>query len=364
MMLKKLLIPIFSLCFLTACWDYKPIDKMLTVTGVSFDIEDDQYLVGVEVSEAVPGESGFKLESYIFEGKGDTPNRAMANILTQVAGTFYLDKCDLVLIGDNIAKDNLKPLVDVLMRNSVYHLTGNLAITKDVKALDVLKMKTKQKSSVSLDISQNIVLNASQNSLTVVSPLYQVFNSVDTPTSAVAMTCISVTTDNAGEPITNTSGAALILGGKLVSYLDAQETLYYNLISGKVNSGRVTLEGMNSTEAEIINNKSGVTAKAQDSGYSVDFAVKCIVALESESAEDTINTVQDVAEIEQKLTADVNEGITNLVNKIIKEAKCDLFSIKSKTRSKSEPEQFLSMLENSQINVKTSVYVDNTNLAK
>ena len=47
--MKKLLLIIISLCFLTGCYNYNELEDLSVVSSMIIDYQDDNYLISLEV---------------------------------------------------------------------------------------------------------------------------------------------------------------------------------------------------------------------------------------------------------------------------------------------------------------------------
>jgi len=158
--MKKLLIFILLLFGICGCWNYKELDDYSIITGVAIDKNDDDYEVSVLISNASKssGESPDSSQSQgvVFSGKGDSIFKALKDIALISPKELYLDHFSILVISEEIASEGIYNVVDFFLRYPNARKDFSVALAKDCKAKDTLKIITPLTDFPSQSISDNL----------------------------------------------------------------------------------------------------------------------------------------------------------------------------------------------------------------
>src|SRR5574344_411294 len=156
--MKKILIIVLCL-FFTGCWNYRELDEMAIITGISIDKSEDEYLVSIMVANSQKPESNSKEgESLptIYQNKGKTLALAAEKLFLQSPKKIYLGHLTAVVISDEFSKDGLYNVLDILFRDPTSRKIFYLLISEDTKAHNVLEIVSALEAFPSQDIKTTL----------------------------------------------------------------------------------------------------------------------------------------------------------------------------------------------------------------
>jgi len=157
---------IFLLCFFTSgCWNYNELNELAIVTGIGIDKHENGYKVSLMISNSRSTQSSSRegeAQTTVFTGTGKTFTEALSNIDVKTPRNLYLGHLEVVLVDEEIAKDNINIVLENLMRNPETAKKYYIAIARDNKSEEILKGLSPLESFPSQNISLNIQ-NSSQS---------------------------------------------------------------------------------------------------------------------------------------------------------------------------------------------------------
>ncbi|ARU62788.1 hypothetical protein CBW65_18785 [Tumebacillus avium] len=137
---KIILTASLALTLLTGCWDRREINDVAFVVASAFDKVEDGYLISVQIplpgqlggiggSGGGGGTSGEK-SWYIDSAVGKTIRDANSKQQTTLSRQLYFAHRRVLLLGEELARDGVAPVLDVLARISQNRLTAFPLVTK------------------------------------------------------------------------------------------------------------------------------------------------------------------------------------------------------------------------------------------
>jgi len=248
--MKKIII-IFLLVFcVCGCWNYKELDDYSIITGIAIDKEDTDYEVSVLISNASKS-SGENPEStgaqgIVYSGKGNSIFKALKDISLISPKELYLDHFAILVISEEIATDGVYNIVDFFLRYPNARKDFSVAISKDCKAKDTLKIITPLTDFPSQSIADNLAfsseLQGNINNLNYNELIYDLI----APGKEVSMNSIKIkgnvkegsSKDNveSSEPKTSLKlgNLAIFKDDKFVSWSTEEESYSINIIKNKI----------------------------------------------------------------------------------------------------------------------------------
>lgn len=135
---------------LTGCWDQNLMKDATIVQAISIDrVKDNKLFVGVTVPELGEGgtqQSSSKTKTVFVTAK--TLGEAMVILDREVSGNLDTSKNKLLFFGEDFARKDIFPYLDILYRNPRNSLGSELVVVKG-KIADVLRVQSKNEPNVS-----------------------------------------------------------------------------------------------------------------------------------------------------------------------------------------------------------------------
>lgn len=157
--MKKITLIIGLILFLSGCYDYKELNDYAIVTGVAIDKAKGKYEVSVLISNSSKTSSDAESKEsdiVVYSGYGDTIFEAFKDIGLSSPKEIYIGSFSILLISENIAKEGINNVIDVFLRYPNSRKSFYIAIVKEDKAKDVLKIMTPLANFPSQNISNNL----------------------------------------------------------------------------------------------------------------------------------------------------------------------------------------------------------------
>ncbi|MBA2174659.1 Ger(x)C family spore germination protein [Halobacillus locisalis] len=152
--MKKGLMVIISLVLLTGCWDERQFKNVKLVLTMGFDKGEDG---GITETVSIPtikrsAEGGSEEKVQIISTEARTPLEARNNTDLMVSESFDPAKLRVLVIGEELAKDNIYSVLDEFYRNPTNNLNAHIAIARG-SASEVLTYQNTSDTRISKYIS-------------------------------------------------------------------------------------------------------------------------------------------------------------------------------------------------------------------
>lgn len=309
--MKKLIILLLLLFGVCGCWNYKELDDYSIITGIAIDKKDNDYEVSVLISNASKssGDSPDSSESksVVYSGKGNSIFKALKDLALISPKELYLDHFSILVISEEIATEGVYSIVDFFLRYPNARKDFSIAISKDCKAKDTLKIITPLTDFPSQSIADN--LKFSTNLQGAISDLNynELLYDLIAPGMEVSMNSIKIIGDEeegsskenteSSEPKTylKLGNLAIFKDDKFIKFTTEQESFGINIIKNNItemymkinmSDGYVVVNPVNfSTEVDIklkdkspvISIKTGGNAKVMEVNGHIDLEDDSII---------------------------------------------------------------------------------------
>ncbi len=177
-MRKFILIVILSFC-LTGCGNYRELNDMAIVTGVSIDKIGDKYELGFLIANSPKVETTSKegeAQTTVYTASGKTIALAASNLDYKSPKKLYFGHINVVIISEEIGKEGFFKVADYFLRHYESRKRFFLMQSKDNKAKEILKTISPLESFPSQSIASLLKSNKEAQSV-VESVDYSTFTS-------------------------------------------------------------------------------------------------------------------------------------------------------------------------------------------
>lgn len=160
-MIKKTIILLFmfsiSLLF-TGCWNYHELSDLAIISSVGIDKTEEGYKLSMLVSNTIDTSSSDNStgKTTLLTGSGKTINNAVNDIKSKSSKDIYLGHLSLLLISEEVAKEEIYDIVEALLRDPESAKKVKLVLAKDVSANTLLKTLSPLDNFPSENILSNI----------------------------------------------------------------------------------------------------------------------------------------------------------------------------------------------------------------
>ena len=246
--MKKIILIIPILLLFCGCNDYKELNNIAIVSGMSIDIKDDKYEVNILVANSKTTEESAKegtAGNAVYNGKGISISDALKKIDNILPKQLYLGHLGVVVISEDVAERGIDDITDYFFRNPETTKRFYLIMTRDnQKAGDVLKILSPLESFPFQNIRLNIENSSSTGSLSdnltysefiemylkkginPYIPTIKIYGNVKKGSSTKALESTNI------KSYVGTKGLALFTDTKFVGYASEDESRGINVVIG------------------------------------------------------------------------------------------------------------------------------------
>ncbi|MDN0193185.1 Ger(x)C family spore germination protein [Bacillus stercoris] len=141
----KCVVPLLICILLAGCWDRTEINDIAFVVSSAIDKKKDQYRVAMQIplvgqlggqTGGGGGTAGSKTW-YVDSASGTTIREANNKLQTSLSRTINTSHRRTVIIGEDMARDGVAPVFDILTRNPQNRLTALILVSRG-EARDIL----------------------------------------------------------------------------------------------------------------------------------------------------------------------------------------------------------------------------------
>jgi spore germination protein KC len=328
---------------LTGCWDRRELNDLAITVGMGLDKKGNNIQATVQIVN--PGEVASKRGSgayatpvTTYKATEATAIEALRKISSVMPRHDFSSHLRILVIGEELARQGVSKVLDGISRNHEFRTDFYLIVAKGAKAEEVLEILTPLDKIPAYNMFKTIETSVKLWAPTVGMQLDKFISDVSNPTKDTVLAGIKTigdaeigeTTNNVhkSEPYTNLnfSGVALFKRGKLIDWLNEEESKGYNYIMGNVKRtvGHISCPQGGIKAAEIIRTKSKIKGKVVKGKPQiiVDLYVEQNIA-EVQCSIDLTKTenIQKLEEVGKKKFEDIMEAAI----KKAKKNKADIF---------------------------------------
>ncbi|WP_440602761.1 Ger(x)C family spore germination protein [Bacillus sp. GB_SG_008] len=334
-MRKKTAICFVSILWLlTGCWDQHLLKDNSLVLGIGLDAAEGEKVVNTAVIRAPKAESGGtgkpSSTNVIYSAIGNTFRETRAGIEKQLGGEYAPNKLRVLVMGEDLAKKDIYPNLDILYRDPRNSLSAKLLIARGT-AKELLSIKKSKEVFISQKLLE-AVNRSEEHTLIPSETIQSICPDLFDPGKDFALPYII----KEGSDSFKILGMALfhdrVFTGKVLKGEDATTLLYLNGEEGDV--ARFTLK-VNPEEARHQNQFISTSTFLKDHTLKVK-----VDKLHKISAEITLKINITAMEypldhfykqtVIKKLNKEISKQLTQKAEFVIKElqqANCDYFGI-------------------------------------
>lgn len=327
--MKKIILLLLPIFILTGCHNYRELNELAIATAVEVDKINDEFHLLVQVANPKnqnDASSANQPQFVTYEATGKTVQEAFRNIVNESSRKIYGMHVQLLVITEDIAKEDLVSMLDFFFRNVEIRKEFYVVLDtskSDDKLLKVLTPVTNLSSKSILDSLETNNKFMGVSNLVTFNDLMDTY--LDDNKELVLPTIYMEGSYEEGkneEILKETdSETKLFLGNmavfkdeKLVGYLSKEESIVVNLLKNELQDALITHEcgknkytteeiTLDKTDIKIDLEKLKVTINIKGSGYIAEYGCEGDLTKEK-----TIKNIND----------ELNKYIENMVSESIK----------------------------------------------
>ncbi|MCY8939321.1 Ger(x)C family spore germination protein [Peribacillus frigoritolerans] len=334
MKIKRLFMISICLLLITGCWDQNLMKDATLIQTITFDRTDEgEFSLGFAIPNIYrnPTDSGQETEAINSENLStvaNTPREGRMKLNTEIPGNLDSSKNKLVLFGEQFAKGDIYPSLDVIWRDPRSSLSAKLAVVKG-KAFDTLSIQPRVESNISQNILY-LIRSTETNTIIPEESIQTVASELLDPGEDIVLPLLKMGRN--GTTI-DVAGVALFDERKLSGTLSQEESTLFLLLNNKKSkyarftkyvNGNKELNMNNFISLNVDHIKRKINVSVNDRG---EVFVNLNLHLKVKVEEYPIGNVPNkVDQLNNKLSNTFTNNAEEVIKKL-QEANCDAFGI-------------------------------------
>lgn len=324
---------------LTGCWNYREIDKLALVSGIAVDKNDlnkgyevTAEIVSIPTSAKEPNFNSTKIQS-----KGEGVFDCIRNMINVSAKQLFWSHAAILIIGEDVAKESILPILDWITRDSEPRLTLYILVSKADTAKDILSSKSLSTEIRSFEIEDMIISNKRLSKIPNVQ-VYQLLNDVSTDGIYPVLPTVELVYNGDKETMA-LSGGAIFNNDKLVDYMDFEDVKSYLFIrnqitGGLINTTLINNDSIDNIDLEIFKNKTKINPIISNEEISMNIKIKTEVSIaESSNSINALNKM-DIQKLETVAEKTLKDNILKTIARAQNDFELDIFGFGNLVKEK------------------------------
>lgn len=338
--MRKFIFLIPLIFFLTGCYNYRELNDLAIISGVSINKNNDNFNITVEVvnpKKEQDTSSGKEPDYVIYEGTGKSMQEAFRNIVKESPQKLYGAQIDLLIIDEKTSKEGLDEILDFFARDPEVRSEFYVVISKNDEALKVI--------SPLVNLSSKNIINSLESTNTYMGIVnlvtyHELLSNYINPYIEIALPSIEmIGNEEVGENTENiettTSSANNIISNmtifknnKMLNYLTKEESIGYNIIKGNTKTVLIRNEYDNNEFIvnEIIESKTEM--KPNIKKKEITISIKGTASISEVNKKINLENDKEIKKIEKDLNKRVEELIKTTIKNTNKKYNSDIYGFK------------------------------------
>lgn len=321
------------LVLLPGCSKISQLHERLIVQGIGIDIVDGQYVVTMQVFDAInTGSAGEEEEALVVSAQGKSVLDAFTNITLQTGKEPLYSQNMVVILGEDTAKQGINKVLDFFIRYYEARPEVDVFVVKEDTALRLLRSKGENGKLIKAQDISTLAEGGELNASALQSTVRQVVAKLQNDTSDPHMLSLKMTERGEGV-VVSADGTALFDNDVLAGYLGLEETQGAMLLLGKTVNGTqvIELSDMGNVTYALSGVKTAIKAGERDGRpvFYVDVQINAnLFEIDREIREKLPSDAFDV--MQTALEQRVKQLCEQALKTAILEKHCDIFDLGSR----------------------------------
>ncbi len=287
-----IVILVFITPLLSGCWNSRELNELSITTGLGIDKVDGQYVFTTQIinpSEVAKERSAKRTVVTTLDEKGDTLFEAWRKMTKKAETKMYFSHVRVLIIGEDLAKEGVSKIMDVMLRDHEYRSDFFILIAKNGKANDILSILTTMDEIPGNKLFKSLVTSStSYGSTTEVSLDTFITELVSTGKNLVVTGVFIEGDEEEGQteskykyisPKTYLmySPLGVFKKDKLIAWMEEKESIAYNFSQGNIQSTLINVpcvEGDGLVGVEVINTNASINTEQKNKKIQGDVSVE------------------------------------------------------------------------------------------
>ncbi|MFY0762240.1 Ger(x)C family spore germination protein [Metabacillus dongyingensis] len=313
---------------LTGCWDQERLAKKALVNGISFDKGENGKILGtVRVLKLVnKGGGQFEAIDELIRSEGLSANEIGQSINMMTSGQLDTSKANIIIIGEEIAKEGIIPLLEPFYRSKRAYLSSKVIIGKG-SGVEILSTE-KEMSPIAFDILQ-MIDSAESSSVIPEVTIFSLWSDMNDPGKDIMVPFVEKTQGKL-----KVAGLAFFNGGKYsgLTISDKEAPILMLLLDKLHKRNNIELQikdkdaRNNPLSIHVTKVKRRVKAEVNDISKEITYSMNLSISVNISSYPHHSNKAVDIKKLDKQLSSLLTQQ-AELITKTLQESNSDVLSI-------------------------------------
>jgi len=354
--MKKFIFLIPVIFLLTGCYNYRELNDLAIISGVSISKNEDIYNITVEVvnpKKEQDTSSGKEPDYVIYEGTGKSMQEAFRTIVKESPQKLYGAQIDILVIDEATARDGIDDILDFFARDPEVRSEFYVVISKNDEALKII--------SPLVNLSSKNIVNSLESTNTYMGfvnlvTYHELLSDFINPHKEIALPSIEmVGNTKVGENIENIetttseannviSNMCIFKDGKMLGYLTEEESLGYNIIMS--NSKTVLITNEYDNKDFIVNEiiSSTTEMKPNIDKKEITINIKGEASIAEVNYDVDLESDKEIKKIEKEFNDNIEDLVRNTIKSTNKKYNSDIYGFRD-LFYKSDPKKYKKLIK-------------------
>lgn len=338
--MKKIFLLLPLLFLLTGCYNYRELNDLAIISGVSVSKVDDTYKITAEIVNPKKDQdaSGGKETDYvIYEGEGKSMQEAFREIVKESPQKLYGAQMDVLIIEEETAKEGIGDIIDFFARDPEVRSEFYVLISKTDEPLKIVAPLI---NITSKNILKSLEATNTYMGISNMITYHELISNYLNPYLEIALPSVEIIGNkNVGETNENiessTSKATNVISnmvvfkeGKLIGYLTKEESIAYNIIMN--NSKTVLIRNEYDNNKFIVNEiiKSSCEMKPNLEKKKVTLSIKGTATIADVNKKVDLENTSEYKKIQDKFNETIEKLVKNTIKSTNKKFNSDIYGFR------------------------------------
>ena len=346
--MKKILLILTIIFFVTGCYDNIELDDLAIVSGVGIDYKDNNFHLTYEILSDVKTEENTALLSYTVKGSGKTISEAFINTNYKVSKKAYFAHLKVLVLSEEVINGHFDKITDYILRDNNLRSDFKVLVANNTTPDEILKSNDKNHPVISEVITKLIDNEKYNNNLVIGESFREILAKLISENYDVILNTISLK-----DKEISIDNSYIFKDFNYQNVLSKQDSSIYNMLTKDITA----------IEFDKEYEKGNVTITINSSNSSIDVTKDKIIIntnLEGKILENNANfNLKDTSSYE-KLNKDFSNLIAKDIKKfiqILQENESDILGLQEIYYKKTRKEN-KELWQNSEIEVKVDLKIN------
>lgn len=332
---KILCLIMICLLFLGGCWDYRGLDEMAIVAGMSIDKnpENGGYQVTFELVDLTANVKEAGPQSLLLNAEGKTLFDAARNAKRRIINKLYFGHMETIIISEQIAREqDLSGIMDWFLRSTELRETICILVSQHETAKDILTADGLGNKVNSFELHHMALEDKEHTSSTSFVELYNIYNILNADGKELTLPSVH-NAENEDVTTGELNGTAVFKGERLVGLLSPEESKYFLFATGEVKGAILTIPWGETEEdnvsLEISKHSADMTFTYQDEAVKVKIKMDTTATLDESTQPVNSLDLPQIASIEYTADQKLIQGVKAVIKRVQDEYASDIFGFGS-----------------------------------